>query len=119
MLKKLFKNREDSDAFLLIKTGSLMIGEAEEMGKKRIFKPSEYEINEFVHKCIKFKKELLRVIDESKHLIDDTIISSELINNVESLEILSLNDCKRLGEYSIKIGRLLRECLISKKELWS
>ena len=39
----------------ILETGVSIIQIADNMGKKKIFKPSEYEIDKFINKCIKLK----------------------------------------------------------------
>lgn len=103
--KYFIKRNEAFQISNIIDTGYSLIHTTDSMGNKKIIKPSEYEIDGFIDSCIKSKQELIKIISQYNN---DNIIPVEYVNQINDLKINKLKDCKRLGEFYITIGKLIK-----------
>lgn len=79
---------------------------ANKMGKAKIIKASEIEIEEFLNECNHVKNTLLDLIEELNKKYDN--IPPHLLHEVNILTIEKISDCQRLGNYLIEIGKYIK-----------
>lgn len=109
IIKKYLKERKNAaNVSYIIHTGEAINLVADEMGTKKIFKPSEYEIDEFINKCINAKQNLIKVIHDVE-IKDKVVIPNEIIEYIKKLEIKKLIDCKKVGDVYFKVGNIIRK----------
>lgn len=88
---------------------SLISTKARRLGKKRIFKPTEYETDKFTETCVQFRERLLDF--SSKNLPYDNQQFNEQLFMIQELDLSRLSNCEKLGNCSYKLCRMISQHL--------
>lgn len=84
--------------------GHSIINKADSMGKKKIFKPSAYELEIFIDKCKKLKEYLEEYVSKAEYKEN---IENTLLLEVKHIRIERLLDCRELGNCYLSIANHL------------
>ena len=117
-LKELFKTyiakrREANAVDKLGMSGVMLQQHVDSLIKARIFKPSQYEVEEMIQKCKKRRELLLELAKGIKEEKDNEINDTEkerlstLLEELNTLSINTLSDCKVLAKCYIKAASVL------------
>jgi hypothetical protein len=103
IIKKYLAKREEAlRVSVILLAGDVLIYGAENMGRNRRFKATEYEISDLVDKCLRMRNALVEEIDKFKYNIP-----AELASQIKNLEINKLIDCRKLGELYLEAGKII------------
>lgn len=106
ILKKyLYKREVAFGIYKIIDMGMFLKEAADKMSKSNLYKPCEIE--GFVNECKITKKKLIEIIYTVS--FTNNIIPEKLINNIETQDINTLLDCKKIGELAIELGNTIKK----------
>lgn len=101
------KRRESVVIYKIEMTGYAIVKKYNAIIEARIFKPSQYEVEEFIDFCNRYKQTLIGIInDRSNNNIE--LFSQEELDEINSLKISKLIDCKIISRYCLLLSMRLR-----------
>lgn len=88
--------------------GYLLTCNTDKLGTKKVFKPSEYEIDEHIAKCKRYKDNLVEYIADVS-CREHVVFPEELVKDINELKVDKLNNCKQLGSLYMAVGVVVKK----------
>lgn len=103
----LLKKKEAGSVVRIFSEGYRIVRKADEMGNKRLFRPSTYQVESFIKRCVESQQALEKYINDLRNR-EEIIIPEEISKKISNTEITQLIDCRDLGRAYCDIAEILR-----------